>query len=335
MKLQLFNAVALLGTLALATWGATRVDVEADPSTTVVVAAPGPAQATELVDARGLTVATGDYQRIVSLNIVADPILLFLVEPTRIVAVSEYGRDKHPDGFRYAGRPSMSGTDDLEAVLSLKPDLVVTSNFTDESFRTRLRESGIAVFDLGEMRGVRTTLLNIRTLGQLLQQPERAARLEADYRMRLTALDAAIPEEDEAPGLYLSIFGDSMFGGTVGTSYADMLHHAGVRDVAEEHGYVEWPRFSPEQLLAIDPPMVITQVGMGAVLCRHSTLRELACCQPGGRVIEVPGEYHSDPGLGLIPAAHTVQQMVHPDRPLAAVGPAPVLPSTNSAAGSP
>jgi iron complex transport system substrate-binding protein len=335
MKLQLFNAVALVGILALATWGATRVDAEGEALSTIVVATPGPAQATELVDARGQTVPTGEYQRIVSLNIVADPMLLSLVEPTRIMAVSKYGRDQHPDGFRFDGRPSVAGADDLETVLSLKPDLVIASNFTDEAFRTRLRESNIQVFDLGDMRGVRTTLLNIRTLGQLLQQPERAARLEADYRMRLTALGAAIPAEEKVPGMYLSIFGDSMFGGTVGTSYADMLQLAGVHDLAAEHGYVEWPRFSPEQLLAIDPPMVITQAGMGTMLCRHSSLRQLACCQEGGRVIEVPGRYHSDPGLGLIRAAHTVQQMVHPDRPLAAVGPAPVVPSPDTDGGTP
>ena len=31
-------------------------------------------------------------------------------------------------------------------------------------------------------------------------------------------------------------------------------------------------------------------------------------------MIEVPGKYHSDPGLGLVAAATAVQQLVHPDR---------------------
>jgi ABC-type Fe3+-hydroxamate transport system substrate-binding protein len=268
----------------------------------------------ELKDARGHVVPTNDYARVVSLNTVADPILLSIIEPGRLLAVSTRTRDEHPEGFRYAGRPSVDRSDDLETILALRPDLVVASKFADESFMARLREEDIQVFDLGDMRGVGTTVLNIRTLGALLRQPARAAQVEADYLMRLAALDAAVPDEAEAPGLYLSIYGDSLFGGTAGSSYADMLHYAGVHDLAEEHGYRDWPTFSPEQLLAIDPPLVITQTGMAAVICGHSTLQHLACCGEGGRIIEVPGTYHSDPGLGLVQAAAAVQRLVHPEQ---------------------
>ena len=178
----------------------------------------------------------------------------------------------------------------------------------------RIRDGGIPVFDLGEMRGVASTVLTIRTLGQLLQQPERAAHIESDYLLQLSALDASVPDDAEVPGLFLSIYGDSLFGGTTGTSYADMLHYAGVHDVAAEHGYTEWPKYSPEQLLELDPPLVVTQTGMATLVCSHSTLRDLACCRDGGRVIEVPGDYHSDPGLGLVVAATDVQRLVHPER---------------------
>lgn len=314
MKLQLFNGVALAVILALATWGATRSSESLEPRGTVVVASPLPGIPETLVDVRGQTVKTGDYQRIVSLNSVADPILLELIEPNRLVGVSEYSRSQHPEGFRYADRPALARSDDLEAILALKPDLVLASKFADEAFMARIREGGTPVFDLGEMRGVGSTVLTIRILGQLVRQPARAAHVESDYLLRLAALDASVPDEAEVPGLYLSIYGDSLFGGTSGTSYADMLHYAGIHDVAAEHGYTEWPKFSPEQLLAIDPPLVVTQSGMATLLCTHSTLRDLACCQQGGRVIEVPGKYHSDPGLGLVAAATAVQQLVHPDR---------------------
>jgi len=313
VKLQLFNGISLIGILALATWGATRRDAPQTVQGTIVGAAPSAAVPTALTDARGQTVPTGAYQRIVSLNIVSDPILLSLVEPTRIVAVSEHSQEPHPEGYRYAGRPGVARAADLETILSLSPDLVVASHFADEAFLSRLRDAGIVVFDLGEMRGVGTTILNIRSLGQLLHQPERAARLEADYRMRLGALDAAIPDDAEAPGLYLSIYGDSLFGGTTGSSYTDMLHFAGVDDLAEAHGYVERPRYSPEQLLAIDPPMVITQTGMGATLCAHSTLQRLACCQAGDRgARQVPQRPWTGTRAGRLRSAGT-----GPSRPVA------------------
>ncbi len=323
MNLEIANAAALAVILALATWGALQQEDAAAPRGTVVVAAAPSAPASALVDARGQRVASADYQRIVSLNTVADPVLLLLVEPERLVAVSEYSLDQHPDGFRYAGRPGVARAADLEPILGLAPDLVVASKFADEAFMARLRDEDIAVFDLGEMRGVGTTLMNVRTLGQLLRQPERAARVESDYLLRLAALDAAVPDALEAPGLYLSIYGDSLFGGSAGSSYADLLHYAGVDDLAEAHGYREWPKFSPEQLLGIDPPLVVTQTGMADALCAHSTLRRLSCCRPGGRVVEVPGKFHSDPGLGLVHAAAALQRLVHPGRAPSDPGRAP------------
>tara|TARA_B100001093_G_C26328737_1_gene800860 strand:- start:447 stop:605 length:159 start_codon:yes stop_codon:yes gene_type:complete len=42
-------------------------------------------------------------------------------------------------------------------------------------------------------------------------------------------------------------------------------------------------------------------------------------------VIEVPGKYHSDPGLGLVQAAYEVQGLVHPDRSLDSLGQAPSM----------
>lgn len=318
MKADLFNAAALGIALTAATAGALWPESDRPSAdANVISAAPETSNVTELTDARGMTIAVKDYQRISSLNTVADHVLLHLVEPERLIGITGYTADKHPEQWRFGERPGISRSDQIEEILSLRPDLVVTSKFADEAFMSRLREAGIAVFDLGEMRGVKTTVQNIRALGALLDQRERAAALEGRYLRELAALDAAVPDEKMPAGIYLSVYGDSYFGGSSGSSYADMLRYAGVRDLAAEHGYREWPRYSPEQLLAMDPTLIITQQGMGVVICRHSVLRDLAACDVGGRVVEVPGTYHSDPGLGLVEAAAGIQALVHPiDAPL-------------------
>lgn len=277
------------------------------------VARPLPAEprVSELTDARHVTVPVADYQRIVSLNTVADHLLLELVEPERLVGVTTYTKDDHPLGWKFSDLPGVAKSKDLETVLNLRPDLVIASKFAAEEFMARLREAGIIVFDLGEMRGVDTTRANIDTLGVLLDQPERARMLRARFDRELQALDLAIPDEAMPKGIYLSAIGESLFGGTTGTSYADLLRYAGVHDLAADHGYREWPRYTPGQLLAMDPPLIITQGGGAATICGHSSLRALTACQPGGRVIEIPGQHHSDPGLGLVDAAAQVQALVH------------------------
>lgn len=313
MRLQLLNGAALVLGLGLGVGG---VVARVWPAGPVVRSGgdDGPDAPSRVVDARGVEVPAADYGRIVSLHSVADHLLLSLVGPDRFVAATVYSTEQHPDSFRFRGLPSVAGTADLEAILALQPDLVVASRFTDASFLGRLAEADITVVDLGEMRGVATTLAAIDVLGRLLRQPERAERLSGELRLRLRGLEQAVDPSDRVPGLYLSVYGDSLYGGTVGTSYGDMLHYAGVHDIAADHGYVDWPAYSPEQLITLDPSLVVTQAGMAAAICGHSTLRALACCQPGGRVVEVPGRYHSDPGLGVVHAARALQARVHPGR---------------------
>jgi iron complex transport system substrate-binding protein len=313
MKLQALNIVALLVALVLAMVGATfkqELDLAQGEVVMAPEAAPG---ATEVVDARGQTIPVRDYQRIVSLNSVADPILLELVAPDRLLAVTGYTVGQHPEGYRFAGRTAVARSSDLETILSLKPDLIITSQFAEEPFMARLRERGIPVFDPGEMRGVDTTVHTIRVLGQLLGRTEQADRIEADYRLRLAALRNAVPDAERVPAVYFTIYGDLLYGGTTGSSYGDVLHYAGILDLAAANGYRDWPQYSPEQLLELDPSLVITQSGMAAVICGHSTLRELPSCQAGGRMVEVSAEYLSDAGLGIVHGALQVQALVYPD----------------------
>ena len=264
-----------------------------------------------LVDARGRKVRTGPYRRIVSLHTVADALLLDLVEPDRLVGVSAYTLETNPISYRFGAKHGISRSKDVESVLALRPNLVIVSKFADEAYLTRLRERGVEVFDLGEMRGVRDTVANIRTLATLLELPRRGERIARDYIRNLAALEAAVSDQQKPWGIYLSVLGDSLFGGTVGSSYGDLLYYGGVRDLAEARGFSGWPRYSPEQLIALDPAVIVTSKGRTRMICGHALLERLSACDSEGRIIEMPERNHSDPGLGLVDAAQYLQTVVH------------------------
>lgn len=315
MKADALNLVLLLLTLGTSVWCAT-IPGEAAPPRTVshsVADAPSPG-ATEVVDARGIEVPTAPYERIVSLNTISDQVLLELVAPERLVAVTGYVKETHPESWRFGDRPAVQSSDQLEAVLSLDPDLVIISRFANEAYMERLREVGIHVFDLGEMLGAETTRANIRALGALLQVPEAAERLEKELVRQLWALENAVPAEEHVPGMYLAVYGDHLSGGTAGTSYADVLRYGGVLDLAAEQGFQGWPQYDPEELMAIDPPLIVTSEGMGKAIRGHSLLKDLRACGPEGRILELPRAYLGDAGLGLIEAAGRIQEAVHPER---------------------
>ncbi|MDA8592948.1 ABC transporter substrate-binding protein, partial [Planctomycetota bacterium] len=322
MKTNLVNGALLVSTLLLSMWAATLPGGARTVVPTQGGAADAPeVGATEVVDARGVPVPVAPYQRIVSLSTISDHALLGLIEPERLVAVTEF-TSRHPVAWRFGDRPTVSSSGNLETVLALRPDLVIVTLYADEAYLARLRENGVQVFDLGDMRGIETTRASIRALGALLDVRDRAAALLRSYDRELTALESVVDDSELAPGIYLSVYGDTFFGATANTSYADTLRLGGVRDVAAERGFVDWPQYTTEQLLELDPPLIVTLEGMGAVIRNHALLSTLRACGPKGRIVEIDGAFNGDAGLGIVEAAHQILTRVHPGRfPLSAEDP--------------
>ena len=314
MKTNLVNGALLIATLLLSMWAATLPGGARTVLPTQGGAADAPeVGASEVVDARGVPVPVAPYQRIVSLSTISDHALLGLVEPERLVAVTEF-TSRHPVAWRFGARPTVSSSGELESVLALRPDLVIVTLYADESYLARLRENGVQVFDLGDMRGIETTRASIRALGALLDVRDRATAFLRSYDRELTALDAVVADSELAPGIYLSVYGDTFFGATANTSYADTLRLGGVRDLAAERGLVDWPQYTAEQLLELDPPLIVTLEGMGDVIRNHALLSTLRACGPEGRIVEIDGAFNGDAGLGIVEAAYQILTRVHPER---------------------
>ena len=261
-------------------------------------------------DARGVAVPVGAYRRIVSLNPVADHILLQLVPPERLVGITAHTGQDHPDAWRFGSRPQVGTSRDIEQVLNLRPDLVIASQFSQEAYMARLREAGVAVFDLGDTRDAGTTAENIEVLGGLLLREAQAARLLAAYRRELDALSRAAAIRSPGAGIYLTHVGGAWFGGTRGSSYGDLLRLAGIEDLAAAGGYRDWPQFSREQILMLAPPLVVTRPGGRDALCGDAVLSQIPACRSEGRVVEMSAGYDSDPGLGLVQAAAEQQSLL-------------------------
>ena len=276
------------------------------------------ADATTLRDASGYAPSGKHYERIASSSSYADELLLALAEPERIAALSSQGHKNQRDAFRYGDRTLISGPGDLERLLSLHVDLLLINHFGGQAELARAREAGIEVFDLGDMRGLSTLEANIRALATLLGDPARGERLWRSWQLQLRAVANDVPRSDRRAGLYLAIYANKLYGGTRGTSYHDVLNAAGLRDVAAEL-FRDWPQYDPEQLLSLDPPLIITESGMAEQICNHSWLRSLKACKPGENqrfagVIEIARNIMGNPGLGMLDAALELHERVYPPR---------------------
>jgi iron complex transport system substrate-binding protein len=228
--------------------------------------------------------------RIVSLGLVSDAILADFCEPDRVVAVSAWSTGSV--ARRWTGKPRLRGLDDLEAIIALRPDLVlVSSDGTQGERLARLKAAGVPVVTLRPMQGLATYLADLAQVGDLLGRGAEARASGESLRARLARV--ADPARPRPRALYAAGFGGVLFGGTTGTSYHDVLVAGGCEDIAAST-YRGWPQYSSEQLLALRPEVVLTKEGA-----------ELPAI-PGARIIALPGELLEDPGPRLLEAAEAL-----------------------------
>ena len=277
------NLMALLLAIGLSL-ATTCTHVERRPATVSTVS--------PVVDASGKAHEPRTYKRIISLTVLSDPILMEVCEPERVIAGCVWSTG--PDAFKLGSRPRLRGPEDLETILALNPDLVVVSGGVTLAV-TRLREAGITVFMLGDLTGWEHCAKTITDLGRLVCVEERAARLLARHEARLAAVAAQVSTA-RPRALWVAVIGDRLYGGTTGTSYHDLLLRSGCSDVAAER-YSAWPEYSFEDILALNPEIIVTSTGQGDLLRRRIGAERIR-----GRIIELPEAVAGDPGLGLVDA---------------------------------
>jgi iron complex transport system substrate-binding protein len=264
-----------------------------------------------LADVSGHVVPLRRYARIAAGSSVADDLLLELAEPERIAMLTHYGRTHSVDAHRYGQRPSFGGPTDLERMTQLGIDLLVLNHFGAPAELARAREAGLTVFNLGEMRGLSTLLPNIEALAILLGDPARGERLSARLVRRMTAVAADIPARARKRAMYVAAHGGQLFGAGKRTSYHDVLTAAGLIDATAEH-FDDFPHYDPEQLLSLDPEIIVTQQAAVPLFCRIGGLDHLRACQGGARgVVGMDDALLSDPGLEMLEAAEVLRERVY------------------------
>ena len=232
---------------------------------------------------------------IVSVNPCADALLVRLVAPDRIAAISHYsqqpGATSIPLGLADRFRAT-AGT--AEEVIALRPSLVLASSFTAPATRGAYAQAGLRVVYLNSPTTVAASVAQVREVaaavgersrGEALAReiamsfsppplPRRRAGPSCDERNReaqtsATECIAAGPrpspgkneEATRQPAALLLIAGDLATGSD--TLLDELLRRAGFRNAAADYGLRYTGRVPVERLAAHPPAVVIAPSGSG------------------------------------------------------------------------
>ncbi|MGB1580495.1 MAG: ABC transporter substrate-binding protein [Nevskiales bacterium] len=255
----------------------------------------------------GAAVAHNPPHRVVSINLCADVFLLHLADREQITSLTFLAARSplSPVHTQAQGLPSNKGQ--LEEVLALQPDLVVSHRYGNIPLVKRLEQLDVPVFILEAPTDVPAVYREIERFGQRLGQQEKAQALLKQYDARLAALSTAQAEQP-----VLAVYGPNGITSGPGSLLHDILTRAGFRNLASQLGIGSVGTLRMEALISNQPDALLFSDNGSEVnsLARqklqHPALQRLAASRPS---IRLPGKLWTCGGPELLQAAHALRQL--------------------------
>lgn len=253
-------------------------------------------------------------QRIVSLNLCTDELVLRLAAPERIASVTWLSQDPRNANMAGLARRIPANHGLVEEVLAQRPDLVVAGAYTTRATVALLKRVGAPVRDFPVPDNLAGMRAQIRDMAQLLGEPARGEALIAGIDARLAAL-AARPRPERSRAIVLRPNG---FTTGRGSLVDEILTAAGLTNLAAELGIADHGQIALETVALGRADMLILDAApdsppsLAEALLHHPVLARL-----GDRLklVSLPAKLWNCAGPTVVDAIEVL---------LDAAGPAPV-----------
>ena len=148
---------------------------------------------------------------------------------------------------------------DIEKIMSLEPDLVITSTHFDEENAEKLRQIGIPVIELFEEFNVEGVYDMLETLGVVLNKQEVADDIVEDMKTTIAEVQKRVAGLEEPTVYYVVGYGEyGDFSAPENTFVGQLIKLAGGKDIVPASD--SWS-YSLEALLEADPDIIIVRNG--------------------------------------------------------------------------
>jgi len=217
-------------------------------------------------------------QRIVSIGLCTDQLLLMLADRGQIASLSVWAKDANMSYMIDSVGDIPLNNASIEEVVRLQPDLVLASEFVAWDTVSFLRQLGYPVEQVPVVKSVDEIYQLLGRFGAWTGNPDRARALAGQMRRRLAEIDARYADR---PPKSVIIYSPNGF--TVGsdTLEHDLFERAGYRNLAAEMGISGFEAISLERLVAADPDVLqidrrlSTQESLATAALEHPVLDKL------------------------------------------------------------
>ena len=205
-------------------------------------------------------------QKIVSLNLCTDQLLMLLADPNQIASLSKIVDDPNVSFLAKKAAEFRKNRGDAEEIFMNSPDLVVAGVYTEKATVQILQSLGVRVEIFPIEQNFDDIVENIRKMGLLVGHSDRAKRMINDFNIRLEELRSGITERPRA-----AIYSANGYTTGTDTMSGQILKTAGFQNITEEVGMSFGGTLPLETLVMLQPDFVIT----GKAYPGHSRSEEI------------------------------------------------------------
>ena len=219
----------------------------------------------------GLQVFAEVPKRIISLAPNTTELLFAIGLGDRIVGVTSFC--DYPEEAKKKPKIGGMSNPSLEAVLSLRPDMVVmTTDGNQKDFAERLNSLHIKTF-IFRARRIAELPQGIRTMGEALGAKEKAYSLARDIESAMAKIsrdrnsETAAGKRRHQTALFI-IWPEPLIVAGPGTAIDDVMHLFGTDNIASQTK-ISYPTFSIEEIIRLSPDIIL--IGKG-----HPEMKDLS-----------------------------------------------------------
>jgi iron complex transport system substrate-binding protein len=195
-------------------------------------------------------------QRIVSINMCTDELLLRIADHDRIASVTWLSRDGRNANMASAAEEIPANHGLAEEVLSFHPDLVLAGVYTARTTVQLLKRTGIKVVEFGVPQTQEGVRQQIRDVAAAIGETERGESMIAEIDARL----AELTTRKHAPPLSAIVLRPNGFTVGKGSLVDDLMRRAGLDNLAAHLGIDNYLQI-PLETVALQRADVLILVG--------------------------------------------------------------------------
>lgn len=258
-------------------------------------------------------------ERIISLSPSNTEMLFALGLQDRIIGVTRYcNYPPEIEGLKEDGRIAVVGgfkDPDLEAVLSLKPDLVFAGRIHARSIIPELENAGIPVYATNPVN-LSTVMLAMQKMGEITGEDEMASMLLEEMQSRIDSISEKVADLPKKRVFYLLWYDPIQTAGKE-TVQDEEIEMAGGENIF--HNLTGYPKIDSEATLKANPEIIITGTGMGSQGDDAFNWTMGAEALNGtdakryGRVYQLEGDLLTRAGPRTVDALEALAALIHPE----------------------